>query len=560
MNILEIENLHISFNNQKPVIQGISLTLAKGECLGIVGESGSGKSLTALTVMGLLPPTAHILADRLVFNTDTESIDLHQISAKEHLRLRGDKMAMIFQEPMTSLNPFLRCGHQVVEVLQLHHFGSKEAQRQRVISLFNEVQLPNPDELYQKYPHQLSGGQRQRVMIAMALACNPQLLIADEPTTALDVSVQQEIIMLINDLRKKHGLAVIFISHDLALVKQIADKAIVLYHGQMVEQGNAEQLFQHPAHLYTKGLINCKPKGNERIRPLPTVSDFLDKIEIERKSEPLAQRQLRHTEIYSQDPILQVNNLEVNYRKSGQSMFAKELNFKALKKVSFSVYPGETLGLVGESGCGKSTLGRAIVQLVNTSSGDILFRGKKISELTHNEQKDIKRRIQIIFQDPFSSLNPRQTIADAVKEPMIVHNLETNNAGRNEKVAWLFERVGLNASFYDRYPHELSGGQRQRVAIARALALNPELVICDESVSALDVSVQAMVLNLLNQLKDELSLTYIFISHDLSVVRYMADRIAVMQNGNLIELAEADWLFNNPQEAYTRKLLDCIPL
>jgi len=558
--LLCINDLSISFGKERrEVVQHISFTITKGSCVGLVGESGSGKSLTSLAIMGLLPNGAHLSSGSISLLDGDVAMQLSTLKEKELRQIRGLKIAMIFQEPMTSLNPFLRCGEQVEEAMSLHHIGDKKYRKERVLELFSEVQLPLPEDIYRRYPHQLSGGQRQRVMIALALSCNPLLLIADEPTTALDVSVQKEIIDLLRHIQKARGLSILFISHDLALIQNIAQKVLVLYKGCVVESGSASDIFNRPNHPYTKGLVACRPSGVKRVMPLATVADFLDdtipKVHVESQTE----RQLRHNHLYAQQPILEVNDLSVSYRQNSAFALGKAKMVDAVSHVSFNLYPGETLGLVGESGCGKSTLGKAIMHLTDNVVGSVKYKGLELTTMSSSSLLNLRKHIQFIFQDPFSSLNPRLTVGESVLEPMLVHRIGTNNQDRWNATRELFDKVGLSESFLGRYPHELSGGQRQRVAIARALSTKPEIIICDESVSALDVSVQAMVLNVLNNLKVDFSLTYIFISHDLGVIRYMSDRIAVMQKGQLVEYNEADLLFANPNQEYTKHLLSCMP-
>lgn len=558
--LLSVNDLSISLNkDNRKIVHHISFQIEKGACVGLVGESGSGKSLTSLAIMGLLPKGVAISTGLIQLQDSGVNSLLSNYSEEEFRRVRGLKVAMIFQEPMTSLNPFMQCGEQVEESMLLHHIGDKKLRKERTIALFREVQLPKPEEIYSRYPHQLSGGQRQRVMIALALSCNPLLLIADEPTTALDVSVQKEIIDLLHNIQESRGLSILFISHDLALVQSIAKQVIVLYKGCAVEVGSASNIFNSPQHDYTKGLVACRPSGNKRVSPLATVADFLDNTIPEFHVEQKVERETRHQLLYAQHPILEIKNLNVQYRQNSAFALGSAKMFNAVNDVSLNLYPRETLGLVGESGCGKSTLGKAIMRLTDHVSGSILYKGEELNTLSFSKMKKVRRHIQFIFQDPFSSLNPRMTVGESVVEPMIVHSIGKGMPERWNIARDLFDKVGLSENFLGRYPHELSGGQRQRVAIARALATKPEIIICDESVSALDVSVQAMVLNVLNDLKSEFGLTYIFISHDLSVIRYMSDRIAVMQKGQLVEYNEADLLFAHPQQAYTKHLLSCMP-
>jgi peptide/nickel transport system ATP-binding protein len=563
--LLQINQLHIHFAGNDGVvhaIQDLNLSLKKGETIGIVGESGSGKSVTSLAIMGLLPPQGKIASGAILFNNKlNQEKQLNSLSEKEFQRLRGNEISMIFQEPMTSLNPVHTCGMQVAEVLMLHERLSAQEAKKRTLALFEQVMLPRVEQLFKSYPHQLSGGQKQRVMIAMAIACKPQLLIADEPTTALDVTVQQTILDLLKDLQKEYQMGMIFITHDLGVVSQIAQKIVVMYKGKTVEHGDVKQIFHAPQHPYTKGLIACKPPLNSRPERLLTVGDFLNEaqsIPFVKQVEP-AQRTLSHQQLYAAKPLLEVMELTTQFiSKKGFIKPTIDI-LNAVDQVSFNVYKGETLGLVGESGCGKSTLGRSILRLIEPSAGKIIYKNRNLLELSAVEMLSMRSKMQLIFQDPFSSLNPRITVGRAIAEPMEVHGIAKNKDEIREKVMQLLTRVGLTPAHFDRYPHEFSGGQRQRVGIARTLAVEPEFIVCDESVSALDVSVQAQVLNLLNELKHEFALTYIFISHDLSVVKYMCDNIIVMQKGKIVEMAEADNLYQHPQSEYTKKLIDAIP-
>ena len=559
-NLIEIKDLSIGFEREgswNKVVKNISFSIDKGEILGLVGESGSGKSVSSLAIMGLLPERkSKILSGSILFN----NIDLCNITNKEHRKLRGKKIAMIFQEPMTALNPVVRCGNQVMEMIIHNNSISKREAKKRVLELFKEVKLPDIERAFRAYPHELSGGQKQRVMIAMAISCNPDLLIADEPTTALDVTVQKTILELLKSIQNKYNIGILFITHDLGVIKQIANRVAVLYKGEIVEQGLVQDIFYKPNHPYTQGLIACRPPIENRPKRLLTVSDFLkeEKKDIEILTEK--ERDLIHKEIYSQEPILKINSLDIEFITK-KTIFGKiRKSVKAVNNVSFDVFKGETLGLVGESGCGKTTVGRGILNLIDAKSGKVELYGVNLLELSKNKMREYRKKIQIIFQDPYSSLNSKITIGHAIQEPMIVHSLYENNEKRKERVMDLLEKVGLERSHYNRYPHEFSGGQRQRIGIARALALEPEIIICDESVSALDVSVQAQVLNLINDLKRDFGFTCIFISHDLSVVKYMSDRIIVMQKGNIVEEAEADSIYNNPQTQYTRQLIISIPL
>ncbi|MCB4798388.1 ABC transporter ATP-binding protein [Neotamlana laminarinivorans] len=553
LKILEVKNLSISIVS-RTIIKNISYNLYENEILGIVGESGSGKSVSSLAILGLLPKKiSKINSGSIIFNNQ----DLTQLQSKEFQKIRGNKIAMIFQEPMSSLNPSLTCGEQVQEIISQHLIIEKSKAKQEIISLFEKVKLPNPERVYNAYPHEISGGQKQRVMIAMAIACKPDILIADEPTTALDVTVQQDIIKLLKSIQSDTKMSVIFITHDLSLISEIANRILVMYKGEIVEQGRAQTIFREPKHLYTKALINSRPSLDSRLKVLPTIQDFLNntpKTEIITKE----QRKKNHKKIYSKPPILEIVNIEKEYFNKG-GWFSKPETFKAVNNVSFKLYEGETLGLVGESGCGKSTLGNAILQLDKATAGKILYKGEDITKLKTYEIKRLRKEIQIIFQDPYSSLNPRIPVGEAIMEPMRVHKLYNSEDERKEKTIDILNRVGLSEDYFNRYPHEFSGGQRQRIGIARTIALQPKLIVCDESVSALDISVQAQVLNLLNELKEAFGFTYIFISHDLAVVKYMSDQLLVMNKGKIEELDDADAIYSNPKKEYTKKLIHAIP-
>ena len=561
--LLEIKNLSISFGAQK-TIKNLSYSLKEGEVLGVVGESGSGKSLTSLSIIGLLHPSAKIDSGEILFRHKQKTVSLLSLKEDEIRKLRGNDIAMIFQEPMTSLNPVIKCGEQVAEALRLHKKLNKQDARARTIELFKEVQLPRPEQIYDTYPHQISGGQKQRVMIAMAISCEPKLLIADEPTTALDVTVQKTILELIKSLQKKRNMSVIFITHDLGVVAEIADHVVVMKNGEKIESGSTKELFQHAKHPYTKGLLACRPPIDFRLTKLPTVQDFLtldQPVESYINSLKVSKAEQKKTldAVLQQDKIIEVSNLNTHFPIQ-KGIFRKTVGFvKAVNNVSFDVRKGETLGLVGESGCGKTTLGRSILRLIEPTSGSVKYNGEELVTLGAEAMRQKRRDLQIIFQDPYSSLNPRMKVGKAILEPMQVHKIEVNNTIRKEKVIDLMETVGLKAEQFDRYPHEFSGGQRQRVCIARALAMNPKFIICDESVSALDVSVQAQVLNLLNELKTKFSFTYIFISHDLSVVKYMSDRMVVMKEGQIEEMGIAEDIYLNPQSEYTQWLIEAIP-
>ncbi|PHR13654.1 MAG: ABC transporter ATP-binding protein [Aequorivita sp.] len=554
--LLSVKELTVSFGNKRQlvkVLHQISFNVYENEIVGIVGESGSGKSVTSLSIMGLLPKKQANHSGNILF----EEKELLKITEKELRSIRGKEIAMIFQEPMSALNPSLKCGFQVAEILRLHLKMNASEAKKETISLFEKVKLPRPAEIYNSYPHQISGGQMQRVMIAMAIACKPKLLIADEPTTALDVTVQKEILSLLKSIQQETKMAMVFISHDLSLVSEIADKVVVMYKGDIVENETTEEIFKHPKSEYTKALLASRPSLNIRLAKLPTIASIADKSFEAREIKPV-ERAKKHKQIYTKKPILEIVNLE-KYYFSNVGIFAKAEVVKAVDNISFSVFEGETLGLVGESGCGKSTLGKTILQLEKATSGSIKYRGKELIRLSKSEIRSLRKEIQIIFQDPYSSLNPRLIIGQALMEPMEVHGLCKSAKERKEKVLSLLERVGLDESYFYRYPHELSGGQRQRVGIARTIVVEPKLVICDESVSALDISVQAQVLNLLNELKNDFGFTYIFISHDLAVVKYMSDQLLVMNKGKIEELGDADEIYENPQTTYTKKLIQAIP-
>jgi peptide/nickel transport system ATP-binding protein len=579
--LLQINNLQVDFVTEigtTTAISGISLQVQRGEIVAIVGESGSGKSVTSLSILQLLPaPPARYTQGEILFSPDGQtSVNLLTQTPKQMRTIRGNQVAMIFQEPMSSLNPVFTCGDQVMEAIRLHQQVSKEKATQKTIELFEKVKLPNPAQLFHRYPHQLSGGQKQRVMIAMAMSCEPDLLICDEPTTALDVTVQKTILQLIKSLQQTEKMGVIFITHDLGVVAEVADRAVVMYRGSIVEQGDVKTLFHNPQHPYTKGLLACRPVLHPKGERLPVVSDFIEGRKTEVRSQP--------SEIGSQEPevrgtqsainpplqsaeqpatsnlkLVTVEHLSVWF-PSKKSFLGKPLEYtKAVDDVSFDVYKGETLGLVGESGCGKTTLGRSLLRLVEPTKGTILYNGVDLTAKKRDELKQLRKDIQIVFQDPYSSLNPRLTIGEAIAEPMKVHGILPTETQRKEKVIELLEKVNLKAEHFNRYPHEFSGGQRQRIVIARTLSLSPSFVVCDESVSALDVSVQAQVLNLLNDLKKEYGFTIIFISHDLSVVRYISDRIMVMNKGKIEEIGNAEEVYFHPKQAYTQQLIASIP-
>jgi peptide/nickel transport system ATP-binding protein len=577
MTLLEVNRLSTEFVTENGIIRAvddISFTVGRGETLGIVGESASGKSVTALSVMRLVPVPGRIAGGEVIFHAAGGTrVDLLRLPEKEMRHYRGKHISMIFQEPMTSLNPVHTCGRQVTEALLLHESVTRREARTRTLDFFREVQLPRPEDIFGAYPHQLSGGQKQRVMIAMAMSCSPSLLIADEPTTALDVTVQKTILELMKRLQQKYGMGIIFISHDLGVVAEIADRAVVMHRGKIVESGPVRQLFAEPRHPYTKGLVACRPTPHRRLSVLPTVNDFMqvtgDTEDRNRyipvtniaavKELPAGERQRHHERLYHETPVLELHHLRTYYPVTEGLLKKRKGIIKAVDDVSFDVYPGETLGLVGESGCGKTTLGRTLLRLTGVTGGEAFYDGKNIFSLSPGDLRMLRKEIQIIFQDPYSSLNPRMTAGKAITEPMKTHRLHGSGKARKIEALELLEKVGLEESHFDRYPHEFSGGQRQRICIARALAVNPKFIICDESVSALDVSIQAQVLNLLNSLKKEFGFTYIFISHDLSVVKFMSDRIAVMKEGKIVEIGEADALYQNPSSEYTKRLIEAIP-
>lgn len=569
--LLEIKNLSIDFITESGItnaLKNISFSVNRGEIVAIVGESGSGKSVTALSILQLLAKTAKISNGEIIFSEDGQSqINLLSLSAEELQHTRGNKISMIFQEPMTSLNPVFTCGSQVTESLRLHKKISGKEAKQQVIGWFKKVKLPEPEKIFSKYPHQLSGGQKQRVMIAMAMCCQPSLLICDEPTTALDVTVQKTILQLIKDLQEENKTGVIFITHDLGVVNEIADRVAVMYKGEIVESNTAKEIFINATHPYTKGLLACRPALHQKGERLPIVSDFLEEGQ---KLNPDSYRdksqndrdlinQRAATDRLKLQPLLEVKDLSIWF-PSKKNILGKALEFtKAVDDISFTVLKDETLGLVGESGCGKTTLGRTLLRLIEPTKGEIIYNGIDLTKKNRDEIKTLRKDIQLVFQDPYSSLNPRLTIGSAIGEPMKVHGMYKNDKQRRDKVIELLEKVDLKADHFNRYPHEFSGGQRQRIVIARALALNPAFIICDEPVSALDVSVQAQVLNLLNDIKKDFGFTVIFISHDLSVVRYISDRILVMNKGKIVEQGNADDIYFHPKNEYTKNLVASIP-
>ncbi|QNX10228.1 ABC transporter ATP-binding protein [Acinetobacter seifertii] len=560
--LLHIENLRVSFKGEDKqyieTVKGISFDIPANTTVALVGESGSGKSVTSLATMGLLPVGQSKIDEKskIVF----EGQDLLSLSRKDMRKICGKDIAMIFQEPMSSLNPVFTVGNQIAEVLCLHMGMSRKQARQRVLELLKEVGIPSPETKIDAYPNQLSGGQQQRVMIAMAIACEPKLLIADEPTTALDVTIQKQIIDLLESLRQRRQMSMLFITHDLALVGEIADQVIVMRHGEIREQGLAEQVLEQPKDVYTRALLYCRPQMSQRPYRLPVTSDFMrqeDNILVEQSFDVSEIPQRKRGLNGDEQIVLEVKDLKKSFY-SRKGLFGKE-EFQAVKGVSFKLAKGKTLGLVGESGSGKTTVGLLLMRLHEATGGEAFIEGKDILSLTEKEFAKYQRKIQIIFQNPYASLNPRFTVGQILLEPMQIHNIGKDDAERKQIALGLLERVNLPEQAYYRYPHEFSGGQRQRIAIARCLTLKPEILICDESVSALDVSVQAQVLNLLQDLQDEFGLSYIFISHDLSVVKYISDQVMVMNHGEVVEIANSDELYAHPQHDYTKRLLQAIP-
>lgn len=559
--LIKIENLSVEFQTDSGkvnAVKNISFEIPKGKTVGLVGESGSGKSVSSLAIMRLIPnPPGKVTSGRIMF----EGQDLLTIPESKMREVRGNRISMIFQEPMTSLNPVFTVGEQIAETLILHEKMSKKEAYDKALDLLTQVGIPNPQERIKSYPHEMSGGQRQRVMIAMAIACKPDLLIADEPTTALDVTIQKQILDLLADLQKKYGMSMLFITHDLGVIADIADDVVVMYRGDIVERGHSRDLFNNPQHPYTKGLLACRPSLEKNPKRLPVVSDFMTvdgkekKVDIESTKVSKADRLVSD----SQSVLLEIKNLKKHFPLKKGFFGGTESWVKAVDDVTLQVRKGRTLGLVGESGCGKTTLGRTLLRLVEPTDGQILYNGTDITTLEKEKMRVMRRKMQIVFQDPYASLNPRMTIGAAIMEPMVIHNI---GSGKEERVVMagdLMQKVGLDRAMLNRYPHEFSGGQRQRICIARALAVKPEFIVCDESVSALDVSIQAQILNLLLDLQDDMDLTYVFISHDLAVVKFIADEVAVMYNGKVVEMNTALGIYENPQHDYTKKLLSAIP-
>ena len=561
--VFEIKNLTVEFNTSDGMfkaVDNLSFVIPRGKTVGLVGESGSGKSVTSLALMRLLTRNGHITSGEIHY----QGKDLVKISEEEMRSLRGSKISMIFQEPMTSLNPVLTVGDQLIESIQLHLKLNKKDAFEKALALFKQVKIPQPEVKIHSFPHELSGGQKQRVMIAMAIACDPELLICDEPTTALDVTIQQEILDLIKSLQVSLGMSVLFITHDLGVISNVADHLLVMYRSKLVEEGNAQEVFKNPKHPYTRGLLSCRPKLDANPNRLLTVSDYMSEDGTALKVDParlveVDRQGSRVEKIKESEDILVIRNLKTYFPIRTGFFKTVRNHFKAVDDVSFTIKKGTSFGLVGESGCGKTTLGRTILKLVEPSGGDIIFKGQHITGLTKAEMRPFRKKMQIIFQDPYSSLDPRMSVEKILSEPLEINSPEMSRSEKNHIISTLIEKVGLRKNHLKRYPHEFSGGQRQRICIARALTLNPELLICDESVSALDVSVQAQVLNLLLDLQEEFKLTYVFISHDLSVVNFMADTVAVMNEGKIVELESAKNIYQNPKHHYTQKLINAVP-
>jgi len=559
--LIQIKNLSVEFQTDDGAVRAvknISFDIPRGKTVGLVGESGSGKSVSSLAIMRLIPnPPGKVTSGEIIY----EGKDLLKLPEAQMRKVRGDRISMIFQEPMTSLNPVFTVGDQIAETLMLHQKLSKAQAMAKAEDLLTQVGIPNPKERIKSYPHEMSGGQRQRVMIAMAIACEPDLLIADEPTTALDVTIQKQILDLLADLQKKYGMSILFITHDLGVIADIADEVVVMYRGDIVERGHTENIFTKPQHPYTKGLLACRPSLEQNARRLPVVSDFMTPDGKERAPNTASTKNKKETRVISeQQPVLLEIKGVKKYFPLQTSFFGNVKSWvKAVDDVNLTVRRGRTLGLVGESGCGKTTLGRTLLRLVEPTDGQIVYNGTDITKLDREKMRAMRRKMQIIFQDPYASLNPRMTIGAALMEPMVIHNLGHSRSERLDMAADLMKRVGLEPAMLGRYPHEFSGGQRQRICIARALAVKPEFIICDESVSALDVSIQAQILNLLLDLQEEFHLTYVFISHDLAVVKFIADEVAVMYGGRVVEMNDAVGIYENPQHDYTKKLLGAIP-
>lgn len=571
--ILDIKNLSVEFDTGQGIIRAVdsvNYQIQEGESVGLAGESGSGKTVSAMMMLGLLPAnSAKVVSGEILYtNAEGKTFDLIKISEKERRKIRGNEIGMIFQEPASSLNPVLTCGEQIAETLRTHLGLSDSAAKTRTLELLQEVKLNDAARIASSFPHELSGGQKQRVMIAMAISCNPRMLIADEPTTALDVTVQKSILLLLEQLRRKYAMSLLFITHDLAVLAGLADRILIMRQGKVVEDNSIREVFLHPKNPYTQGLLSCRPTIDERPERLPTVEEFLKSAHTEKLGDfvkpslfiSAESRRIAHEKLFSQEPLLKIKDVHVTFQSNSGLFSNNKQEIKAVDGVSFDIFPGETLGLVGESGCGKTTLGRAILRLIEAKSGEVIFRGKNLFNLQASDLRKERKQLQMVFQDPYSSLNPRMRIGDAIMEPMLVHGLQPDVFARRKKALELLNKVGLTRDHFNRFPNEFSGGQRQRICIARALASEPGFIVFDESVSSLDVSAQAVILNLINELKSELGFTCLFISHDLSVVKYMSDRIVVMNQGKIEELAEADALYKNPKSTYTQSLIASIPL
>lgn len=563
--MLSVKDLTISYTGKGgpvTIAEGIEFDLDKGEALGIVGESGSGKTLSALSLLQLLPHGIEITSGKILYTGERGTGDLAFPGHMKPEHIRGRGMAMIFQEPMSCLNPTMKCGDQVSEAVRLHTARDRKTAFDKTLDLFREVGLPGTRTFYQKYPHQLSGGQRQRVMIAMALAGDPEILLADEPTTALDVTVQKKILELLKQIQRKRKMSLIFISHDLGVVRSVCERALVMYQGRIVESGRTNEIFKHPSHPYTRGLLACRPQLATNRTRLPVLDDFLGDGPDDHPDRPGSQQTLMDGSLAGRNAgrvLMEVRELTVSYMLRRNWLGNTRDSLMAVNRVSFDILEGETLGLIGESGCGKSTLGKSLIRLIGAGEGDITFMGRNVLALKGRQLNEYRRKVQFVFQDPYSSLNPGIRIGKVLAEAMRVHGLHGGKRQRDQAARDLLSKVGLSPGHFERHPHEFSGGQRQRIGIARALATGPMLIICDESVSSLDVSVQAQILNLLNDLKEELGLTYLFISHDLAVVRYMSDRILVMKDGELVETGSAEGIFHHPKTEYTRKFIAAIP-